>query len=526
MAYHGALYVFAFLPLCLAVYQIFPQRHRWKVLLGASWIFFYSFSGKLILYLIGTAFLTHYIGVWLSWLKEKEGKAEAAADRTERREIKKKYQKKRKAVLALGIVILLSVLAYLKYYNFFIRNTGFIFEHFGLSPMTKSLILPLGISFYTLQAIGYMTDIYWEKIRSEENVFRVALFLSFFPQIMEGPICRYSDTGERLFEGNPLKYEYLRDGYIRILWGLFKKKVIADRLAVLVGTVFDQYTDYHGAVILVSAIAYTVQLYMEFSGCMDIVIGSGKLFGIQLPENFRQPFCARGAAEFWRRWHITLGVWFKTYIFYPVSMSGIVKKWNQYARKNIGKYAAQLGVSAAALFPVWLCNGLWHGARWSYIFYGMYYFTLILLGIALKPVRDQILINAGINENAQYWKIIQIAKTWVIIFTGELFFRADGLKAGMEMFRSIFEQFDVRQLWDGTLLGLGISMADFMAVFGGCIVVAIIGSMAERGCSAESMRSFPTPVRWAICYALILSLIWFGAYGDGYQAVDLIYAGF
>lgn len=527
MAYHGATYVFMFLPLCLLAYQVAPQKHRWKILLAASWIFFWMFSGKLIIYLIGTSFLTHYTGIWLSWLKERQGKEEASADRTERREIKTKYQKKRRGVLFLGIIILISVLAYLKYYNFFVENTGAIFEYFGHPLQTKQLLLPLGISFYTLQAIGYMADVYWEKIHAEENVFRVALFLSFFPQIMEGPICRYSDTGERLFQGNSLSYDFLRDGYIRIFWGLFKKMVVADRLAVMVGAIFDHYADYHGAMIIAGAIAYTVQLYMEFSGCMDIVIGSGKLFGISLPENFRQPFCARNAAEFWRRWHITLGIWFKTYIFYPVSMSGAVKKWNQYARKHLGKYVAQLGVSAAALFPVWLCNGVWHGARWSYIFYGMYYFTLIMLGIAVKPVRDRFLKICGINEEARYWRFLQIAKTWVIIFTGELFFRANGLKAGVHMFRSIFDNFDVQQLWDGKILEVGLSLADYVAVFAGCIVVAVIGSMAERGDTATvRMRKLPTPVRWGICYALILSVIWFGAYGDGYQAVDLIYAGF
>lgn len=529
MAYHAALYVFVFLPACLVVYQAAPQKHRWKVLLGISWLFFYLISGKLIVYLIGTTLLTHYTGIWLALLKEKESRAKEHADRAEKREIKKKYQKQSREVLAIGVVLLLAVLVYLKYYNFFIENASIILDWTALPlPLeAKQMVLPIGISFYTLQAIGYMADVYWGKIRAEENIFRTALFLSFFPHIMEGPICRYADTAGQLFEGKSLAYENISDGYVGIFWGLFKKKVVADRLSVPVCAVFEHYGDYHGAVIAVAAVAYTIQLYMEFSGCMDIVLGSGKLFGICLPENFRQPFCAKSAAEFWRRWHISLGTWFKTYIFYPVSMSGIVKKWNQFGKKHAGKYVTQLGVSAMALFPVWLCNGLWHGARWSYIFYGMYYFALILMGIAVKPGRDRILKVCHIREDAVYWRIIQTGKTWVIIFTGELFFRANGLKAGLSMFGSMFDGFDVGQFWDGTMLNLGLSRADLVIVAAGCIAVAVVGHFREQGGTVNGrLGKAPTPVRWFAYYALIFAVLIFGAYGDGYQAVDLIYAGF
>lgn len=208
-------------------------------------------------------------------------------------------------------------------------------------------------------------------------------------------------------------------------------------------------------------------------------------------------------------------------------MSGIVKKWNQYGRKHAGKYLTMLGTSAMALLPVWLCNGLWHGSRWSYIFYGIYYFTLILLGIAVQPLRDKVLAACRIDENTRAWRRIQITKTWVIIFVGELFFRADGFLAGMHMFRSMFRDFDIRQLWDGTLLRLGMQPSDIAAVAAGCIAVAVIGMIKERGiCVRERLSQSRTPVRWCAYYALILAVILFAAYGDGYQAVDLIYAGF
>ncbi|HIY30699.1 MAG TPA: MBOAT family protein [Candidatus Mediterraneibacter avicola] len=529
MAYDSWLYGFVFLPVCLAVYQLAPKGWRRRVLLAFSYVFFYLLSGTLLVYLLGTTLLIHCIGVWLTWLKSEEKAALTDVRGSEKKAVKSAYQKQSRRVLALGVVILLGVLAYLKYYNFFAQNVTGAMETLNLpfSLEAKSLIMPIGISFYTLQAISYMADVYWGKIKAETNLEKTALFLAFFPQIMEGPIARYSDTADTLFAEKSLEIQNLQNGYLRIIWGLFKKRVIADRLAVAVAAVFDNYTSYSGAIVAVSAVAYTVQLYMEFSGCMDIIIGSGETFGIRLPENFRQPFCARNAAEFWRRWHITLGVWFKTYIFYPVSMSGPVKKWNQYGRKHAGKYLTMLGTSAMALLPVWLCNGLWHGSRWSYIFYGIYYFTLILLGIAVQPLRDKALAVCHINEDSAVWRRIQITKTWVIIFVGELFFRANGFRAGLHMFRSIFQDFDIRQLWDGTVQGLGIENSDIAVVVAGCLAVALIGMIKERGiCVRERLSECRVPVRWCAYYALLVAVVIFAAYGDGYQAVDLIYAGF
>lgn len=508
MAYQSMVYGFVFLPLCLAAYQAAPQRWRGRVLLAFSYLFFWLLSGKLIVYLLGTTVFVHCVAIWVNWLRPEKKKARRA--------------------LTFGVLVLLGVLAYLKYYNFFVGNVTGIFD--GMLPFTleeKKILMPVGISFYTLQAIGYMADVYWGKIRAEEKLEKTALFLAFFPQIMEGPICRHSDTCDALYSGKPLEVNNLTNGYIRIFWGLFKKKVIADRLAIGVDAIFGNYTSYSGVMVVFAAVAYTVQLYMEFSGCMDIIIGSGQLFGVTLPENFRQPFCAQSAAEFWRRWHITLGTWFKTYIFYPVSMSAPVKRWNQYGRKHFGRYVTMLGTSAMALFPVWLCNGLWHGARWSYIFYGMYYFTLILLGIAVEPVRDRILKALHISEKSIGLKYARIAKTWLIIFTGELFFRADGLRAGIYMFRSIFRNFDPGNIMDGSLLELGMSRADFIAVAAGCIVVAIVGSVKERGLNVrESLERKPVFIRWSLYYALMLAVIVIAAYGDGYQVIDMIYAGF
>lgn len=529
MAYHTIMYLCVFLPLVLLAYQLTPKKYRWVTLLMAGYAFFYLISKKLVIFLIGTSIFTHYIGIWLDQLKQTCKCQTMLAEKEEKSTIKKQYKKKEKQVLTVGILMLLSVLAYLKYYNFFAVNANGLLGTVGSGFAFKiqQILLPIGISFYTLQAIGYMVDVYWDKISGQQPLGKVALFLGFFPQIMEGPIAMYSQTADALWEGKSLEIDNLTQGAVRIFWGLFKKMIIADRLFILVNAVFQDYAKYNGIIIAVGAVAYTVQLYMEFSGSMDMILGSGQMLGITLPENFRQPFISRNAAEFWRRWHITLGVWLKTYVFYPVSMSKPVKKWNQFGRKHCGKYITKLGVSAIALFPVWLCNGLWHGPRWSYIFYGMYYFTVLMGGLAIEPVRNKVIEAFHINENALYYRIPQILKTWVIIFTGELFFRANGLKAGWSMFRSMFSDFGLHRLWDGTLLTFGLDQADYLIIGLGCVAVAIVGSIKERGLLKDvGIQGLKLPVRWALYYGLIFAVIIFGAYGIGYQQVDLIYAGF
>ena len=529
MSYHASVYLFVFLPMVLLAYQLTPRRWRWITLLISSYAFFWSISGELVLYLIGTTLFTHYIAVWLAWMKEQCRKRLSEQPKDMHAEIKKQFRKKEKRILFFGVTGLLLVLVYLKYYNFFVENINGMF---GIPQEIAVLqvhtwAIPIGISFYTLQAIGYMADVYWEKVEVHNHPGKLALFLGFFPQIMEGPLSMYAQTADALWKGDPLTAEDLSKGSVRVLWGLFKKMIIANRLHVLVKAIFEHHADYQGIMIVLAAVAYTVQLYMEFSGCMDIIIGSGKMFHVTLPENFRQPFASKNAAEFWRRWHITLGVWFKTYIFYPVSVSPFVKKCNKYAKANFGKYAARLVVSACCLLPVWLCNGLWHGASWNYIFYGIYYFVILMAEIALEPAVDFWTQRCRIDREAAYYKTLQILKTWVIIVTGELFFRADSLLTGLQMFFSIFRSSALPKPGEGVLHALGLDRADCFVIIAACMVVMVVESIKEtKGSEALEPGRLRRPVRWAVYYALIFSIIIFGAYGAGYQQVDMIYAGF
>lgn len=224
--------------------------------------------------------------------------------------------------------------------------------------------------------------------KADTNLLRLTLFISFFPQIVEGPICRYDQTAQQLWDAKPITYENLTLGLQRIAYGMMKKIIIADRLNPLVRNVFNNYTDFDGGVIALAAVCYTVQLYMDFSGSMDAVTGTAQILGVTMPENFRQPFFSKTISEFWKRWHITLRTWFKDYVFYPVVTLKPLEKLTSAARKRLGNHYGPLLASAVALFCVWFCNGLWHGAAWSYLFFGMYHFVLILGGnIIAPPVR-------------------------------------------------------------------------------------------------------------------------------------------
>ncbi|WMJ86928.1 MBOAT family O-acyltransferase [Anaerocolumna sp. MB42-C2] len=527
MSYTSILYLLIFLPAVMLVYQLVPQRHRWKILLLASYLFFYSISGKLLGYLLLSTLSIYYLGLWLSSCKKEYSKTEYSAE--EKKVLKQRYTQKRRRILWLGIGLQLGILIILKYSFFLGGNINQVLEKLS-SPFllpTFKFALPIGISFYTLQAVSYLVDIYYQKIEADRRLGRLALYMSFFPNLLEGPICRYSQTSEALYRGCPLEYKNITFGMQRILWGLFKKLIIADRLNMLVETVFDRPDYYSGITVIMVAVLYTFQLYSDFSGCIDVTIGTGEIFGIVIPENFRQPFFSKTASEFWRRWHITLGAWLKDYIFYPISLTKFAKNLGKSSREKFGKHMGQIISSSIALFGVWLCNGFWHGTGWNYIFFGMYYFILILLGNIFEPWIQEFTTFLKINRNSIYYHIFQTIKILPIIFTGELFFRADSLKTGISMFQSIFTGFSWNTLTDGTLLKLGLSQEDFAAVLLGFIAVLTVGIIHEHGISIrEKIAGWNIIVRWSFLYSAILLVIILGAYGDGYIPAKLIYAGF
>lgn len=518
---------FLFIAAAVIIYYVIPKKLQWIWLLIISYVYYASYDISTVWMLLLTTYVTYRGGILLDRLNEQ--KPQDGISREEKKDFKKNIVRKKKKIVLAMVLIAFGMLGIMKYTNFMLGNIDAVLRLFGSGKQigVLNLTLPLGISFYTFQSISYVVDVYRGKHKAQGNFFKHALFVSFFPQLLQGPIGRYERLGSQLYEGHSYNLKELQFGVQRILWGFFKKMVLADRVNAAVLLIFHNYWNYGGWYNVLGVLLYSIQLYADFSGGIDIVIGIAQMFGITMDENFRQPYFSKSIGEFWRRWHITLGAWLKAYVFYPVSVSGLVKKWNHFARKHVGKYLTKMGIFAMTLFPVWMCNGLWHGAQWNYILYGMYYFVILLAGEAVAPVREMVLERFHLDCHALYWRVPQILKTWMIIFTGEMFFRAEGAAAGFHMFRSIFQGFELQKLWDGTLLGMGLNAADFAAVGFGILIVAVADILKERKLlNWDKLQEMKLPVRWILYYGLIFAVLLLGAYGTGYQQVDLIYAGF
>lgn len=529
-SYFSVAYLAIFLPAAILVYWLLPQKLRRWFLLAAGYGFFWLISGKLTAFLFLATLSVYLFGLWLDKLNVKrKAEAKTAKDRAEKKAIKKAYQTRQRWVIFFASVVHIGTLLVLKYTPFFLGNINSLIKACGSSFEVgiPKFILPIGISFFTMQAMSYILDVYHGAIKADRNYLRISLYMSFFPQIVEGPICKYADTAEQIYEAKQISYTNLTLGLQRIAFGMMKKVVVADRLNVLVETIFKDYKEFGGFTIAVGAIAYTIQLYMDFSGTMDAVCGSAQIFGVEMPENFRRPFFSRSISEFWKRWHITLGAWFRDYIFYPISMSKPMKNLTTSARKKLGNHFGPLIAGAIALFAVWFCNGLWHGAAWSYIFFGMYHFALILSGNIIAPFSKNINDKLHINTECFAYKAMQIVRTTIFVVIGEMFFRAHGLKSGLIMFKKLITDFSFSEIQEGYLKALGVDAKDLIIVGITLLIIFVVSILNEKGINIRNeLQKKNIILRWVVFTALVLFIFIFGAYGIGYDPVDPIYANF
>lgn len=529
MTYVSYLYLIVFLGGTFIVYTVMPRKLKWLVLLAASFIFYFLSSRVLTVFLLGACVCIYLCGLWLGSISQRYDAARKAAPKEGRKALRAAARRRKKAVITLGLCVLFGCLVLLKYYGFLRDNINgmFSFVHIPYGLPAFRFMLPMGISFYTLQAASYLIDVYRGKYPPDKNPARLCLFLCFFPAIVEGPIGRYDDLAHQLYKGHSFQPQALRFGLQRILWGLFKKVVIADRASILVTTVFDNYQDYSGLIIVIGVLFYTLQLYAEFSGCMDVVIGSAELFGIRMAENFKRPFFAKTVNDFWRRWHITLGAWLREYVFYSVSLSKAFKAINRAASKHCNQHLGQLIPTAFALFFVWFGNGIWHGASWRYILYGLYYYLLTLLGLLFVPTSQAFIKKTHLQTESKSYRLFQIARTFALVNLGMLLFRAHGVRAALQMALSAFTGFQLSALTDGSLLKLGCDIPDFIILFIGVTALFLVSLLQEKGHSIRAeLAQKSLFIRWPVYIALLLAVLLFGAYGPNYTPVDLIYAQF
>ncbi len=523
MSYTSWGYLLLFLGILVCLYYLVPLEKRWMVLLAGSYLFYLLASGRLPVFLIMTTLAVYFGALAMEREQKRFDAVRKSLEKEERRTRKALMVRRKRCILLVTILMNVGFLIFLKYYHFFGKNINAVMGRLnaGWQLPALNLLVPLGISFYTLSAVGYVIDVYRGQCKAEHHLGRLALFLSLFTNIVEGPISRYDQLAGQAFEGHRADYRQFTFGMQLILWGLFQKVVIADRAAILVSTVFDDPASYSGWIVVLAMLVYTLQIYTDFAGCMNVVRGSAGLFGIELAANFERPFFSRSIGEFWRRWHMTLGAWFRDYIFYPVTLSKINLRLGRMAKKYLNDHLGQVLPTAFALFFVWMANGLWHGAAWKYVVYGMYYYVLTLLGLFFRPVIGRFYARTGICRDGHLWQLFLIARTFILVNIGMLLFRANDLSAFGSMFVSIFKE------TGGNWLALGLDIYDMAVLAAGTVILLIVGLMQEKKWHIRQKIAVQSiPVRWGIYIAAICMVVIFGAYGNGYEAIDPVYANF
>ena len=527
-SYFVLIFVAVFMPVAMLAYSIVPKRLRGYVLLVFSYAFLMIMSGRPVVYLVAATLITYVTGLTMGHFQARRD-AQLAEVKKGKKAIKEACKRTNRWVMVAGILLDLGMLFALNYLGFFAQVGSGLLSLFGIDKTFEPplWIAPMGISFYTLMAVSYLVDVYRETVKPDRNLGRLALYLSFFPHIMEGPIARYSEIAQGTWEGNPINRQNLYTGFMRIAVGFAKKLIVADRLNLFVDPVFDDFSLVNGGIIALAAVLYTIPLYCDFSGCMDVAIGLGCIFNVSYPENFRQPFFSLTTSEFWQRWHITLGSWFKDYVYYPVSLSKRVKRLTTMARKRFGNKYGPLLVSSIALFCVWFLNGLWHGAGSQYLFFGMYYFVLIWLGGLIDPLARSLATKYGIDRDSKPYRLMRRVRTLLFVFVGELFFRANDLPSGLAMFKRIFTHFSLETILNGKIFNIGMDPADFI-IAGIFIALVFARDYAyEHDHNLLAMISGKNAViRWAAWIAIVMAVVIFGAYGHGYIPVDPMYAQF
>lgn len=469
-----------------------PSRFKWGILLVASSVFYLHVGKCAFLILLAASTFVYFMAIIISRLDKKSGN-------------------RRRVLLIAVIFIVLWVMVY------------------KIAPLIRvnkfSLVSSLGVSYISFSMISYLVDVYWNRDVPETNYFRWLTFVLFFPKIIQGPISKRSFLKDSLYCGK-IKYNDVCFGAQRMIFGYFKKLVIAERCAMLTTVVFDDLGKYPGSVIAFAAILASLQLYCDFSGYMDIVAGLSQCLGVSIEENFNHPFFSRSAAEFWRRWHITLGAWFKEYIYTPVIASGPVKSIGKICRKKIGKRFGNTVMKSIALFSVWFLTGLWHGTGIVYIIWGMMWGIIIFSSLVMEGVNEKILRLLHIRKDALDWRLFQIIRTSSLYCFGILLIRCKTLGGVIIALDKLSKEFRVSQLFSNTIFQLGLSKYDYVIIICGIFFLLMVGILQTRCSIREKISELHAPTRW-ILYALSASVVLLiGIYGQEYTLTGWEYAQF
>ena len=417
-----------FLPIVLVIYYIIPMKYKHIWLLISSYYFYMCWNAKYVLLIFVSTVITYLSGILIDKVEKTWPDVNDIG----------KYKK---LILALSFVSNLGILFYFKYINFTLDIVTRVLSKMNISMNVPvfDVILPVGISFYTFQALSYSVDVYRGEVAPEHDFFRYALFVSFFPQLVAGPIERSKNLLTQLREPRKFDFGYAFDGILLMLWGFFLKIVLADRIAIFVDTVYGDCEHYQGIYLIVATVLFAVQIYCDFSGYSSIAMGTAKLLGIELMDNFNAPYLSTSVADFWRRWHISLTSWFKDYLYIPLggSKKGSLRK---YFNKMI----------------VFMLSGLWHGAQLTFVVWGAINGLYQVIGEVLMPIRKKVSDIIGINRNSEGVYALSVLATFALVDFTWIFFRADSLGRAIYIIKSILNTENIWTLFDGSLYNCGL----------------------------------------------------------------------
>ncbi len=530
MLFTDSAFIIGLVILCV-VYFLMPKKFRWMLLLLASMLF-YAYSGvENLLYIAATTVSTYLVTRKLDAMAaERKGYLAAHKDELDR-EAKKAYKeaanKKRFHLLTACLVLNFGILAVIKYGAFTMRNLNSLAGLFGAAGTlpVPQFLLPMGISFYTFQTMGYAIDVYREKYPAEKNIAKLGLFVSFFPQLIQGPISRYDQLSGSLYAGNGFRPRRVLFGTQRILWGYCKKMILADRILPAVTLLISDTSKYYGVYAFLGILYYTLELYADFTGGIDITIGIGQVLGVEMTENFDRPFFSKNITEYWRRWHITLGTWFKDYLFYPISVCKPMINLSKWSREKLGKTIGKYVPVYVSTLAVWFVTGLWHGAAWNFIVWGLMNAVVILISERLTPLYSKFHKKFAWS-NTHAYDGFQALRTTVLMGCLRMFDCYRDVPLTFKMFGSMFTSFNFSVLWDGSLMELSLTGWDYAILLTGAAILFVASLLGRRGSVRKRILEKSPVLSCVLTVAMLLAVLLFGAYGIGYDSSQFIYNQF
>ena len=508
----------------IALYYLVPKKFQWWVLLIASYVFYLTADIRYLVFILLTTVTTYFTARHMGKALEVQDAYLAEHKKELSREEKKEYKGKVKSAnrkWMIGCLLfnfgMLSICkaALVEPFRAMMSGTGLSFLSLGL---------PMGISFYMFQSMGYVVDVQRGTCKAEQNFFRLALFVSFFPQLVQGPISKFTQLAPTLYAPKDFDGKTVSFGLQRMLWGYFKKLVVADRIAVAIGTL--KGAEFTGVGFLLLSLFYAVQIYGDFTGGIDVTIGLAETMGIKLPENFIRPYFSKNIAEYWRRWHISLGVWMREYIFYPISVSGPMRDLSKWGRAKLGDFGKRLPVYVASV-ATWFVTGIWHGLNANFIVWGMLNCFFVVLSEECVPLYEKFHGRfPGLKQTKGYGVFEMLRMFWLM----NLIRACDLFPNVGDYFRrvaSVFTTFNWHILWDGTMMKLGLTGLDY-AVLGVSILVLFFVSVFQEkhGSFRKALAEKPAFLRYGLIFAMFLVVILMGSYGIGYDASNFIYNQF